>query len=89
MNQTLTPWFPIGTKPLPNRPGVYFTRYPMTDPFFRAFKSPPEGYTYWNGKKWGWMAPTVELALRADCRGVSPAQNKEWRGLARNPEEAV
>lgn len=68
----LTPWFPADVKPI--RPGVYATQY-VKD---------VDGFSYWDGEKWGYQAEDVYRAgsagYRNFCRPLRP-----WRGLAADP----
>lgn len=64
----LTPWFPANTKPV--RRGAYQTYRPRLG----------EGYSFWDGKKWGNQYSTADRAkLFGYMTGI---QEKEWRGLA-------
>lgn len=67
-------WFKETQKPLRCRPGVYRTR----------FKGWCNGFSFFNGKKWGCQRSTPKHALvvwRAEG-SLSAVQDKEWRGLA-------
>jgi hypothetical protein len=69
----LTDWFPGSTKPV--RKGVYQREY-----IYGKSKQLP--YCYWNGKKWSFAEPTVELAKEHTIVFIdSPRQQLPWRGV--------
>lgn len=73
----LTPWFDKHVKPV--HTGVYIADWQ---------KASLHGtwYAYWDGKKWGWMVNTVDMALsiyQTSKRNRHP--QLAWRGLANKP----
>lgn len=60
-----TPWFNYSVKPV--REGVYEVLCKGR-------------YAYWNGKRWGWMAISIEKADMHRCT-TGAVQYKDWRGL--------
>ena len=62
-----TPWFDWAVKPV--RKGVY-----------QVFDA--SWYAYWNGKRWGWSATSVEKADMYRATGGA-SQYKKWRGLTK------
>ncbi|QMV32438.1 hypothetical protein 8G_00044 [Ralstonia phage Hyacinthe] len=68
MAKIFTPWFPHHTKPV--RPGVYRTRFDGV-----------EGWSYFDGERWGWQVWVYHKAKPAHISAYS-LQEKEWFGLA-------
>lgn len=77
-----TDWFPPEVKPV--YPGVYPTRL-LTAPTGLWLL---EGWSRWDGKEWAPQYLTMEAAA---CTRAAPSimQNRQWRGLAENPEPKV
>jgi hypothetical protein len=81
MKYKLTGWYDYGTRPLPERVGVYNT----------IATSGIRGYCYWNGERW---SATYMSVNAASCMADYDADNalfkysnqmKAWRGL-REPQ---
>ena len=71
----LTPWFVNGEKPA--RDGLYEVRSVIGQhPVF----------SYWDGKRWGWICPTKGEAEKRR-RERTYRQDCEWRGLAEEPKQ--
>ena len=72
----MTDWYGKDQKPIKDRVGVYNTKF-----------SGHEGFSYWNGRRFGNQRHTAIEAARSykinATRGA--VQEKEWRGLAQNP----
>lgn len=73
----VTQWFKASKKP--KRVGVYETRFCQSS-----------GFSWWNGKKW-----SHQLGAKGQFQDVlfqrwhgAAVQEKEWRGLADQPEAA-
>ena len=75
MNDKLTDWFPADVKP--ERVGVY-----MTQMKFLFMPGGQVGFSYWDGKRWGyqWAVPASAIPAR---RGEAPTQDKAWCGRRR------
>lgn len=78
MNVTkLTEWFPAHVKPA--HVGVYEVR------FLRCESVSVEGFSYWDGRKWSETQPSAERGAMYQANFITGVQNKEWRGLAKEP----
>ncbi len=79
MGQRLTPVFPPNIRPA--RAGVYKiatiqgapTKYPW--------------YAYWDGRLWGWCAPTPAGALLGRRDAHRANQNRCWQGLTQQAKD--
>lgn len=69
----LTPWFPADIKPV--HVGAYLScEYADGSDFYR----------YWDGKRWGAAARTIQNAIILSDISFAHQYNV-WRGLARKP----
>jgi hypothetical protein len=71
MSNELTPWFPSSVKPV--RKGVYQTDWYGV------------GYSQWSGQEWSNQDEKIEEAAMRPNWDMG-AQDKPWRGLAKNPK---
>jgi len=74
----LTKWFPAYIKPV--RRGVYETRI---DSFHN---NTPGAVSRWNGKRWSHQIGKNANKIYLRDFGEAAAQNKSWRGLAKEPK---
>jgi len=79
LKSELTQWFK--NEDIPVRYGVYEVnpaiKYPRTE------LDPDNYYSYWNGKKWGWISGTIYSAF--ECRNTETGWEVgelPWRGIA-------
>lgn len=71
----LTPWFASEQKPV--RRGVYEIKPAIY---------PDGAFSYWNGKRWGWICRTKEEAEQRQGERTY-RQDCQWRGLAEEPKQ--
>lgn len=71
--ESLTPWFPAEVKPV--HVGVYPVKFSLCG----------EGFSHWNGKKWGFAMNTPAQAKKSPGNRAYAEQRKEWRGLRSKP----
>lgn len=72
--QQLTLWHRPELKPV--RVGVYGTKFMRIDEL-----SEPQGYSFWNGRHWGYQSSSPDDAATPQYSGASRVQWKSWRGL--------
>ena len=68
-----TDWFSLMV--IPVRVGVYRTRHRGSDG--KIF----EGYSNWDGQKWGYTFSNINAAYWKISSPASPQQSREWKGI--------
>lgn len=80
----LTDWFSFKDGQKPWEPGVYNTRQsPLAGTCSMGIRLDPiEGYSYWDGEKWGMQQARPDQAKPIGKTPGWSRQDKDWRGLA-------
>lgn len=76
MSRAVTPWFTFASRVTPKRRGVYATQL-----LGNVGSILDQGFSFWNGKRWGDSRSSVEGAFRV--RNTEGSERKNWRGLTK------
>lgn len=77
MSKKLTPWFPPNVKPV--HEGAYLVK------FGDGSWSEDHAYAYFRAGLWSYGKASPDAAMNAWDYYTVALQNKQWRGLAKNP----
>lgn len=78
----LTQWFRY--EDVPVRYGVYEVNpYSRVDPSLKSIFDPDHFYSYWDGKRWGWITDSVYGAYESRSTETGhDVGDLPWRGIA-------